>query len=679
MKMKKKIVIIFSILCCIFCTTVQAQLNTDRITAIGRNALYFDDYVLSIQYFNQVIKLKPYLYEPYQLRAIAKIQLSDYSGALRDCNQAIELNPFQPGIYYTRGFIYRQMKEYEKAEADFTQALHFSPENKTFLLLRADVRSAQEHYDEAKQDIDYLISREPHSATLLLERGIISMQRGDTATALESFKQTVQYDSQNAGNWSALGVTHLMMGNDDEALVALNKAISLGSKWAGDYLNRANIFYHRHNYRGALSDMDKAIQLEPRDAQVYYNRGVLRHELGDYNHAVEDLSKAIDIDGEHAEYYYMRATTLMQLKQWSKACQDFDHIISMHPTFLPAYYLAAQAKTSQGDKKTAQKYRAEAFQIEQQRDSLRQHSLNTGMQIAKAGPTKRDRRKEFSQRTAQNQTETAEEENSYSSEARGSVQKRYTDVVNEQNVVLSYYTAGTGIRRTNYTHAIVDALNRQHELPATVQLTTQELTLTADMVSHHFDQINSLTRQIDAYERQYTTLTREQRSAANAQALYMARAMEFALVQDYTGAMDDITRALKYVEDKQREAILLFCRANWRFKQLQYMRSTGELSQEAKMDFTIMLRDYDQVNRLIPDFAFAYYNKANMLCMQREFTTAIEHYTRAIEADSDFAEAYYNRGLTYIYMDNIEAGIRDLSTAGELGIYQAYNLITRFQ
>jgi hypothetical protein len=27
----------------------QAQLNTDRITAIGRNALYFDDYVLSIQ------------------------------------------------------------------------------------------------------------------------------------------------------------------------------------------------------------------------------------------------------------------------------------------------------------------------------------------------------------------------------------------------------------------------------------------------------------------------------------------------------------------------------------------------------------------------------------------------------------------------------------------------------
>ena len=85
-----------------------AQLNTDRITAIGRNALYFDDYVLSIQYFNQVIKLKPYLSEPYLLRAIAKIQLGDYTGAEMDCNASIERNPFQPGAYYTRGYIYRR-------------------------------------------------------------------------------------------------------------------------------------------------------------------------------------------------------------------------------------------------------------------------------------------------------------------------------------------------------------------------------------------------------------------------------------------------------------------------------------------------------------------------------------------------------------------------------------------
>ena len=42
-------------------TTATAQVNTERVMLIGRNALYFEDYVLAIQYFNQVIGAKPYL------------------------------------------------------------------------------------------------------------------------------------------------------------------------------------------------------------------------------------------------------------------------------------------------------------------------------------------------------------------------------------------------------------------------------------------------------------------------------------------------------------------------------------------------------------------------------------------------------------------------------------------
>ena len=91
------------------------------------------------------------------------------------------------------------------------------------------------------------------------------------------------------------------------------------------------------------------------------------------------------------------------------------------------------------------------------------------------------------------------------------------------------------------------------------------------------------------------------------------------------------------------------------------------------------MRDYDYVINHLPDFSFAYYNKANMLCVQQDFKAAISYYTQAITSDGDFAEAYFNRGLTYIYIGEHEKGIADLSKAGELGIYQAYNLISRFQ
>jgi tetratricopeptide (TPR) repeat protein len=97
------------------------------------------------------------------------------------------------------------------------------------------------------------------------------------------------------------------------------------------------------------------------------------------------------------------------------------------------------------------------------------------------------------------------------------------------------------------------------------------------------------------------------------------------------------------------------------------------------MNFDIMLRDYDQVLRLQPDFTFALYNKANILCAQRDWKDAISYYTQAIKQDTDFAEAYFNRGLTYIYTGEKEKGMADLSKAGELGIYQAYNMISRFR
>ena len=54
-----------------------AQIDAEQVINIGRNVLSMEDYMLSIQYFNQAIKAKPYLSEPYFLRAYAKLSLED--------------------------------------------------------------------------------------------------------------------------------------------------------------------------------------------------------------------------------------------------------------------------------------------------------------------------------------------------------------------------------------------------------------------------------------------------------------------------------------------------------------------------------------------------------------------------------------------------------------------------
>ena len=90
--------------------------------SIGRNALYFEDYVLSIQYFNQVINAKPYLADPYFFRGLAKMNLDDFSGAESDCSEAIERNPFVVNAYQVRGLARIQQNKLEDAVKDYVKA-----------------------------------------------------------------------------------------------------------------------------------------------------------------------------------------------------------------------------------------------------------------------------------------------------------------------------------------------------------------------------------------------------------------------------------------------------------------------------------------------------------------------------------------------------------------------------
>ena len=93
------------------------------------------------------------------------------------------------------------------------------------------------------------------------------------------------------------------------------------------------------------------------------------------------------------------------------------------------------------------------------------------------------------------------------------------------------------------------------------------------------------------------------------------------------------------------------------------------------IEFELMMRDYDKVIQLDPKFVYAYYNRANVYCAQKDYKLALLDYSTAIELYPEFAEALFNRGLVYFYLGENDKAVSDLSTAGELGIVAAYNII----
>jgi tetratricopeptide (TPR) repeat protein len=82
--------------------------------------------------------------------------------------------------------------------------------------------------------------------------------------------------------------------------------------------------------------------------------------------------------------------------------------------------------------------------------------------------------------------------------------------------------------------------------------------------------------------------------------------------------------------------------------------------------------------RLDAENALLYYNLATVYIMQKDYNTGIDLFSRAIQLNPNLAEAYFNLGLARIFAGHKAEGIRDLSKAGELGLYDAYSVMKRY-
>ena len=189
----------------LFPTLVCAQINTERVMTIARNALYFEDYVLSIQYFNQVINAKPYLYEPYFFRALAKVNLEDYQGAEADCDEAIKRNPFVVGAISGSWTGTDRQSKFDGAIEDYQKALHYDPENITLWHNLTLSHIQKKDYDAARR-IWRACWKFLRAIHVLIWWGRVSLQQKDTVAALKDFNTALELDKYDPDAWSGKGV-----------------------------------------------------------------------------------------------------------------------------------------------------------------------------------------------------------------------------------------------------------------------------------------------------------------------------------------------------------------------------------------------------------------------------------------------------------------------------------------
>ncbi len=666
---------VFSLLILLVCSfAAKAQLNIEHVMMVGRNALYFEDYVLSIRYFNMVIGARPRLSEPYFYRGLAKYNLDDFKGASDDLTLSIEKNPYVSRSYQLRGLCRVYMEQYDSAELDFKKAIHYEPQNVAVWNNLILCTMQREQWDRADALLDSVQLFAPRNADVHLMRMQVSMKRGDTISARRWVDNAVLYDKYSANVYSARAMFLAQVEKYDSAEIDMDRAIELMPDRSGYYINRALIRYYRENLRGAMSDYDMALNADPNNLLGYYNRGLLRAQVGDDNRAIEDFDNVLKVDEGNTLARFNRALLRDRTGDLQGAISDYSAVIDEYPNFEYGYQCRAAARRKLGDKKGATD--DETWLLKRQIEQY--NNARNGKTAAKDSLQRDEKVRKSSDKNVNkyNKVVVADDSNDkkYVSTYRGKVQNRKVDVRLEPMFVVSYYEKprelGTAVQ---YYKPLAD-VNSRNLLPASLLLTNSERSLSENEVQRHFDDINTRAKYIADDPDNITHR--------------MARALDFCLVQDFSAALDDLTEALALDGELW---LVYFMRATVRYKLYEIEKlneSTAEnnalaaLSGKKDMsniDYHLVVNDLTQVITLMPDFVQAYYNRANVYAKMGDYKSAMADYNEAIKLDDDFAQAYFNRGLILIFQGKSTEGIADLSKAGELGLYSAYNIIKRFK
>ena len=286
----------------------------------------------------------------------------------------------------------------------------------------------------------------------------------------------------------------------------------------------------------------------------------------------------------------------------------------------------------------------------------------------------------------------AEEKSKYKSETRGKVQNMNTEILLEPKFVITFYERPYEVQRPVYYSGLIDKANNTVGLTWKIRATNSEASLNELQVQTHFRSIENYSKSID-----------ENKDNAS---LYFGRGIDFMLIQDYAIAIEDFD---KVVTNDPQFTLAYFARALARTKQLESNPNMQEINtrladssnrmklplgkdnaigggalivpevSKTTLEYDVILKDYERVINLDPKFIYAYYNRAEVLSIQKDYRGAISDYTEAINLEPQFAEAYFNRGLAKLSVGETISGLDDLRKAGELGIVESYSIIKRMQ
>ena len=658
--MRKRIIrTILTLVVVLSAFTASTQYNKEYFFWMGRQFMMRNNYPEAIRILNALLRFDAKAYEGYFLRGIAKYNLDDLLGADTDFTLAIEHNPVFTNAYNYRAITRSRLGNYDDALNDFHEAIELRPDLPGPYYSRGVTRLLNEQYEEAIEDFNMFIRQEKKVADAYINRGICYLQLKDTLMAYENFETAIRTNREDPNGYNRRGILYMQQKRYDEAEKDFDTAIHHDSTYLLSYFNRALVYSDTSRPMLALGDFDRVIELDSTNSLTYFNRAIVRSQIGDYNRALEDYDRVVQYSPNNVLVYYNRAGLYSQVGEIKKAIDDYTQAIKLYPDFANAYLNRSYLRAMMGDPKGARNDRETA---EKKISAYKSRLSDTTYSIYADTTQKFDKLLSFDAKLSGSSFESIA--------TNGVTQDAGMRIMPLFKFTLMHADSASSARSMLY--------HSQREEDFKQRIGNQHLILSHRQSNIDPDSLVKMDRELAQ------TMLRVEPTWE----MLFERGVTQSLIRQYTNAVSTLTAA---ITANPSNPFLYLNRSTTRAEMIDFISSIDNSYQRITIDsdpanrlhnsgsrtynYDEAIEDINKAIKLYPDFAYSYYNRANLYAISNMLPEAYDDYTRAIELNPSFGEAYYNRGLVQIFMKDTRKGCLDLSKAGELGVENAYDAL----
>ena len=408
-----------------------------------------------------------------------------------------------------------------------------------------------------------------------------------------------------------------------------------------------------------MADLNKVLEDEPGNALTLYNRSLIYAQVGAYEQALEDIDRVININPGNVLAHFNRAAIFISMERWQDALDDYDTAIELYPDFAKAYLNRSYVKNMMGrpreskeDYETAQrKVREYRSKAENDATAFADTTKSfSGLLAFDADFAKKDFDDELLQhrdidirlRPLYKFSLAPEKEN-----RSIALSKNFDSALIDRFLDFAPVPVTIGNKESKGAETYVfDDTAEDCFVKGLQELQKKQFTSALSWFDKAVKRSGDAAEK-DVYAKYYKAFYLLNRGVLKAEMIDFLASLE-GNVQ--TLSMDDQGATRARVSDRV----------------------------DRSYDYSEAIDDIKEAITILPDIPYLYFDLGNLHCLSSELVSSIEDYSKAIELYPQMGDAYFNRGLVLIYLKDKEKGCIDLSRAGEMGVADAYSVISKY-